>query len=78
MGFNRRHIFLLVTVKTELTTVLNQQLRFGGLVRSMARGAFTVGRGVMLELGFRNGLLEVVMAFVTQLAVRLEEQFLEV
>ena len=67
------HVLLLVAVKAELRGSLRQQLRFSRLVWLVATS--TIIDRIMLKFCFAERLLDVLMAFETQLPARLAEEF---
>lgn len=78
VGFDGDDLLFLVTVETELSPFLDEQLGFDRLMRGVAGSAFAVASRGVLEWGFGNVLLKIIMALVTKLPIGFNEQFLDV
>src|SRR5207249_471791 len=77
MGLNRDHVLFLVTFETDLPAALVQQAWLVRLMRIVTGAAFAISDRVMFVSGRGDLLLELVVAFVAEVANRFGEQVLQ-
>jgi len=75
--FHGVHFFLIVAFEANLPWILDEEAFVRRLVGIMAGSALAIGSGVVLELRFCNGLLQVLVTVGAELAAGFHQKFLE-